>query len=61
MTDQHRFKTCPDCEGDLEYQTRSSVLCRDCGSDFTHIDTGSEHGLRRITAEHDVGEVVARV
>ena len=61
---QHRFQECPNCSGDLEYQTRGDILCRDCEGEFFHEirpPANGTHVLWTYDAEYRLDEVVSRV
>ncbi|WP_435143674.1 hypothetical protein [Halobaculum sp. P14] len=56
----HHFEDCPECDGDLEYQTQSDAMCQDCEAVFIHEIRTSRHLLWRFTHEDGLTEVVAR-
>lgn len=56
----HSFEDCPDCGGELQYQTQSDAMCLTCREVFIHEIRGARHLLREFNHEDGVGEVVAR-
>ena len=58
--DPHQFTDCPDCGGDLEYQTQTDAECQDCEALFSHEIRGDQHLLWRFTHSDGMTEVVAR-
>ena len=56
----HEFDECPECGGDLQYQTRADAMCLDCGDVFTHEIRADRHLLWDFDSGA-MNEVVARV
>lgn len=54
-----RATTCPDCEGDLEYQSDVVVTCVDCGESFDHFYTTDRNELCTTAEDGTTLEVVA--
>ncbi|WP_176548354.1 hypothetical protein [Natrinema sp. CBA1119] len=50
--------TCPDCEGDLQYQNREAIVCLGCGTNYVHWKTTTEHQLREVEVETGESETV---
>ena len=64
--DNHSFEECPECGGDLEYQTRVDVMCLDCEDLFIHALNsdgrgGRWHSLWSFDHDNGLGVVVKRV
>lgn len=57
---QHKFKTCPFCEGQLEYPTQSDVECQNCGTVLHHEIRSDRHLLWDYAEDGTLREVVAR-
>lgn len=51
--------TCPDCRGDLGYQNRVVVLCRDCNTQFDHFYSTVKHELCTTNDDGTTLETVA--
>ncbi|SIS21727.1 hypothetical protein [Natronorubrum thiooxidans] len=47
--------TCPDCGGQLEYQSRSMLVCLACEADYEHWKTTDEHRL--VTVDLHSGDI----
>lgn len=57
---EHEFTDCPSCDGNLQYQSRSDVMCLDCEEVFHHQIRNGEHLLRDFDWFGPLTEVVAR-
>lgn len=60
----HQFEHCPECGGDLEYQTRADVFCPDCETEYIHVINSradDPHVLWELDDDRDLDEVVDRV
>ncbi|QCW05304.1 hypothetical protein [Natrinema pallidum] len=51
--------TCPDCGGELEYQTRVAVTCKHCDTQFDHFYSATEHQLCTLAEDGQSLETVA--
>lgn len=52
-------ENCPDCGGDMQYQNPVAVLCLECGTEFEHFHTTTEHRLFTVTDDESELEIVA--